>query len=379
VNERAGGQASTSPRSLVFARGARAFGLVLVMIAPAPALSQSCTLIAEGTRWLWHPDPQPAGWSSPGTQDDPELSGWRIGCTPFSNTGCGFAPGTYWEPYTTLLLRQHVFLSGDEAGMVAYIAIDNDFELWINGNLVSSLVHEGCATRWDAVVPIPAAYWTTGDNIVAARIIDRGGVTNFEMTLTGSTTGACPPGCAQLPCIEPGPVVVMADVLECAGRWVAVPSAGAWGRDCAGEIHYRFRDSRGTLLRGWDATPWIGVQAGGDVDGISVEARCSQSPTCPPGGTSATVASLAFPPQDPGPALRVNKAGGLAALSWGSAPALLPGEHDHVLLAGAPDEAFVRANGEADRSRSWLDPAAFGRACYVVRVADSCEIESTDP
>lgn len=379
MNERAAYPASASLRSLVFARSVRAFALLAGILAPAHGLAQSCTFIVEGTRWLYHPDPPPTAWASPGTQDDPELSPWRIGCTPFSNTGCGFAPGTYWEPFTTLWLRQHVFLEGDETGMTAYIAIDNDFELWINGAIVASLVHEGCATRWDAVVPIPAAYWTPGDNIVALRITDRGGITNFEMTLTGSASGSCPPGCAQLPCAEPGPAVVMSDVLECAGRWVAVPAAGAWGRECAGEIHYRFRDAGGTLLRDWDATPWIGVQAGGGVRGIGVEARCSQSPTCPRGGTSATVDALAFPPRDPGSALRVSKAGGLAALSWSSAPALLPGEHDHVLLAGRPDEVFVRANGEAETSREWLDPAAFGRAFYVIRVADSCEIESVDP
>ena len=263
--------------------------------------------------------------------------------------------------------------------MFAYIAIDNDFELWINGALVSSIVHEGCATRWDAVVAVPDAYWTPGDNIVAVKIVDRGGVTNFEMTLIGSSSRACPAGCAQLPCIEPGPVVVMSDVLDCAGRWVAVPAAGAWSRPCAGEILYRFRAADGTLLRGWDATPWIGVQVGGGVSGIMVEARCSQSPTCPMGATSSGIAALPFPPQDPGAALRVSKIGGLAALAWNSAPTLLSGEHDHVLLAGRADEPFVRVNGEAETSRSWLDPAPFGHACYVVRVADSCEIESVDP
>jgi hypothetical protein len=350
---------------------------LVVLLGSTAARAQTCTLIAEGTTWLSHADPPPPGWADLGTVDDPELSTWQLACTPFSNTGCGFAPGTYWEPFTTVWLRQHVYLTGAESGMIAYVAIDNDFELYVNGALVGALVHEGCATRWDAAIAVPDAAWVVGDNVVAVHITDRGGITTFETTLLGTTTGKCPAGCAQLPCGEPGPVVVVPDVLDCAGRRLAIPAAAAWARECATDIEIRFRASDGRLLRGWAPLPWAGVQIG-DVDGLIVEARCSQSPTCPRGSTTSVVAALPFPPQDPGPTLRVSKVGGLATLTWTSAPALLPGEHDHVTSAARACLQFVRVNGEGEIARTWTDPAPFGRACYLVNVADSCEIVSAD-
>jgi len=356
-------------------RCARRAAWLMVLLVASSARAQTCTLISEGTTWLAHADPPPPAWADRDIEDDPDLSTWQLACTPFSNTGCGFSPGTYWEPFTSIWLRQHVWLTGLETGMIAQVAIDNDFELFVNGVLVGSLVHEGCATRWDAAIAVPESAWVIGDNVVAVHITDRGGITTFEMTLTG-TSPACPPGCAQLPCGEPGPVVAVPDVLDCAGKRLAIPAVASWARDCATELEVRFLASDGRQIRGWSALPWAGVQVGGAVDDLFVEARCAQSPTCPRGSTTSLVAALPSPPQDPGPTLRVTKVGGLAMLSWTSAPALLPGEHDHVTSAPRAFEQFRRVNGEGEVSRTWTDPAPFGRACYLVSVADSCEIES---
>ena len=364
-------------------RGARAcraapLALLLAALAAPDARGQTCDYVVEGTRWLWHPEPPPAGWADLGTNDDPETSDWLVGCTPFSNTGCGFAPGTLWLDFTTLYLRQHVVLTGAETGLVASVAIDNDFDLFVNGALVSSLVHEGCATRWDAVVPIPDIAWIVGDNVVAVRITDRGGITNFEMTLTGPSPGACPEGCAQLPCAEPGPSVSVRDVRACAGSWAIATADASWSRGCTGGFLYRFRTAGGALLRGWDRLAWAAVQVDDVPSGVLVDVRCAQSPTCPLGSAAAAITPLPYPPRDPGDALRVGKSSGLTTLSWGAAPALLSGEHDHVYSAAAAGDMFLRVNGEGETSRTWSDPEPFGRAFYLVRVADSCEIESLD-
>lgn len=343
------------------------------LFAPA-ARAQECVHVAEGAAWLWHASPPPSDWTDPDADDEPGRTSWQVGCTPFSNTGCGFAPGTYWEPLTTLYLRQHAWLAGGETGIVASIAIDNDFVLWVNGVLVAQLVKELCATRWDAVIAVPDALWVPGDNVVAVEIIDRGGIANFEMTLTGPSTGSCPPGCATEACRE-GPVVTAPDIVDCDGRGVLVVGAATWAGACpGGTMLYRCRAPDGTLLRDWGA-PFCHAQVGAD-DAIVVEARCAHSPACPVGAATSTLAPLPYPPADPGPALRVRKPGGQVVLDWSSAPALLPGEHDHVWASALPDAGFVRVNVEAETSRTWTDPSARGRAHYLVRVADGCEIES---
>ncbi len=348
-----------------------------ITLAPT-ARAQGCAYIAEGTTWLFHADPPPAGWADVGTPDDPETTPWQLGCTPFSNTGCGFAPGTYWQAGTTLWLRQHVFLFGGETGLVASLAVDNDFDLHINGALVASLVKEGCATRWDATVPIPDSAWRAGDNVVAVRIVDRGGIANFEMRLDGPSPGTCPPGCAQAPCGEPGPVVDATRTIACAGTSVMLTATAAWARGCPGTMLYRFRSPAGAIVRDWDPSPDMPAVAG-DGDFL-VDARCGHSPACPAGQGVARAEALPFPPADPGASLRVNKtSAGLPKLSWPTAPPLLAGEHDHVLLSGDPRGPFVRANPEGDTTRSFVDPDGFGRACYLIRVADACEIESVDP
>ena len=342
------------------------------------ARAQGCSYIVEGTTWLYQPEAgAPSDWADPKAVDSPDASSWLLGCAPFSSGGCGFAPGTYWDALTTLVLRQHVWLVGGETGLVASIGIDNDFDLWVNGSLVGSLVHEGCATRWDAVIPVPDALWVVGDNVVAVRIIDRGGITNFEMTLTGPDTGACPPGCAQLACGTPGPVPVLPDVAGCGGSTVIETATASWTEGCPSDFVYRFRGSDGSVLRPWDVDPSMLVQVGGD-GAVTVDIRCAYSPTCPVGTATAAVTQTGTPPADPGPRLRVTRPSGLAVLDWSRAPPLLPGEHFHVVQSDVPDAAFVRVNAEADVSTTWVDPKPYGLAFYLVRVADACETESAD-
>jgi hypothetical protein len=357
-------------------RAALAAALVAAPWLAATAAAQTCTYVAEAATWLYHAAPPPADWTLPGALDDPEESGWRLGCAPFSSNGCGFAPGTDWPISATLHLRQHVWLAGGETGLSAYVAIDNDFEMFVNGTRVGSLVHEGCATRWDAVVPIPDAVLVSGDNVLAVRITDRGGISNFEMTLSGTSPAGCPPGCALLPCGTPGPEVRLADVFDCPGRLAPVLADARWDQQCPSELSYRFRGSDGRVTRRWDADPTLVVRVGDD-DMVGVDVRCGYSPTCPM-GSGWCVVSAPAPPLDPGPVVRVRKPAGLAVVSWDAAPPLLPTEHFHARQGAQPDGAFTLVGGEALTARAWTDPEPFGRAFYLVRVADTCETESVD-
>ena len=375
-------RAMTTWPLVVIARAAVVVVVVVVsvvvgMLVTPSARAQECTYIPEGASWLYQVEPGPVGWTDPDLPDDPAVTAWQAGCAPFSNTGCGFAPGTVWTTLTNLNLRNHAWLPAGATSLEARVAIDNDFDLYVNGTLVRTLVKEGCATRWDAVIPVPDALWRVGDNVVAARLIDRGGVTNFEMTLTAPDTGNCQPGCSALPCNAPGPAIVVPDAVGCSGEIVLVSATASWGYTCASGLVLRFLASDGTLLRDWDPSPFAGIPIR-DAGTYRVEARCADSALCPSGQVSAAIAASPYPPADPGPTLRVRKTLGLARLDWSAALPLGTGEHDHVHASPAPDDGFMLVGGEGRTSRDWIDPEPFGRAHYLVRVADRCEMESLD-
>ena len=350
--------------------------LAAACFAVAPAAAQDCAFVAEGTAWLWMLEPGPADWAEPAIDDDPETSDWRVGCTPFSSTGCGFAPGTPWEPLTNLVVRQHVELRGGESGLVANVAIDNDFELYFNGVFVGSLAKELCATRWDARLPIPDALLQVGDNVLALRLIDRGGIANFEMTLVGDSGGDCPPGCAQLPCGEPGPALVVPEWEVCPGSVVPLRAEAPPDPRCPTELEYRFRDAgSGTLLRGWGGPDWWAV-AGPDGLSVVAEARCDHSPTCPTATAAADFAPAPGPPADPGPVLRLWKEAGGVRVDWSAAPAREAFAHEHVWTSPEPLEEWGLASSEPLQAGSWLDARPGAPRHYLLLRADDCERES---
>jgi len=149
------------------------------------------------------------------------------------------------------------------------------------------------------------------------------------------------------------------------------------GPPCPTALEYRFRDAAGTLVRGWGPPDWF-VLVGDDPVTLTAEARCAHSPTCPVGSDTGVFAPPPGPPADPGPVLFATKAPGGVLLSWTTAPALLPGEHDHVISSARPGGLFRRVNGEAETAREWLDARAGAPWHYLVRVADDCERESQD-
>jgi len=352
--------------------------LVALAAACSPVASgsaQDCTLVVEGTAWLWHATPAPAGWTVLAHDDDPETSAWQVGCAPFSSNGCGFAPGTFWTPGTNLVVRQHVFLEGSESGFTANVAIDNDFELYVNGTLVGSLVKEGCATRWDARLPVPDALWLPGDNVIAVHLIDRGGITNFEMTLTATAPGGCPPGCAQLACTAPGPALVVPGWDVCPGQVVPLRAEAAPDPRCPTELEYRFVDASGSVVRGWGGPDWWAIA---DSDGLSLraEVRCSYSPTCPIGTAPAAFAARPGPPLDPGPVLRVSKSDADPLVDWSRAVPPRLSEHEHLWAADSAGGEWTLRNAESDPAPSWTGSDPGARRYYRLRRADDCERES---
>ena len=159
----------------------------------------------------------PANWFAPGFDD----SAWYVGNGPFSNTSTSstildsgnvnspFAPGptqptpstyTQWDVGQAPFLRTHFTLSAP-TDLTVWIAVDNGIGtaasdprngtgaatgMYINGVLSTGLVNaEGNAFRWESVFNISSAFTFAGDNVFAIQLEDHGGLTGFDMMITG--------------------------------------------------------------------------------------------------------------------------------------------------------------------------------------------------
>ena len=135
----------------------------------------------------------PASFSDAGFND----SAFGVGDAPFgvsTGFGCHLVPATGWAPNTDLLVRRVVSLPAGTNGVMIRMAVDNDVELFWNGTSVGAFKHDGCASRGSLQVPIPDGLITAGNNVLAARAIDRGGETFFDLEVTANL----PPDCASV-------------------------------------------------------------------------------------------------------------------------------------------------------------------------------------
>ena len=157
------------------------------------AASSQNALIAPGSLWKYSLA-NPTGFQQPGFDD----SSFAQGFSPFTNAvgaqspgfGCPLIGATYFPVFGTVDLRKTINLPNGASNVTAYVSIDNDFTLWINGTLITNQTSEGCAFEWNRTIPIPDSVWQTGENLVAFQARDRGGATGFETQLIeGSGSG----------------------------------------------------------------------------------------------------------------------------------------------------------------------------------------------
>jgi len=105
---------------------------------------------------------------------------------------------TFWEPDTVLHLETQIDLSGNDLGSIDYsIAIDNDYELFVNGIQVDESnapgnergPGNGGAYYHDGEpgfgTPALLPYLQAGVNTIDVIAVDRGGGTYFDMNVTG--------------------------------------------------------------------------------------------------------------------------------------------------------------------------------------------------
>src|SRR4029077_18294387 len=154
--------------------------------------SNQNALIAPGSLWKYSLL-NPTGFEQPSVADSSFVEGFA----PFTNAvgaqspgvGCPLIGATYFPVFGTLDLRKTIYLPSGTSNVTAYVAIDTDFTLWINGTLITDQTSDYCAYEWNRTVPIPDSVWLPGENLVAFQARDRGGATGFETQLIqGSTT-----------------------------------------------------------------------------------------------------------------------------------------------------------------------------------------------
>jgi hypothetical protein len=127
----------------------------------------------------------PAGVELPDFDD----SAYATGSAPFSN-GIGpgiYTPATYWPENTKLIARLRFTAPTAPTATTLRFGIDNDVTIYLNGQLVASVVHEGGAHYDDFIFKLPDGLLRGGENLLVALAVDRGGGTAFDVSITTDT------------------------------------------------------------------------------------------------------------------------------------------------------------------------------------------------
>ncbi len=170
--------------------GSLIFIQVLLSAGTVPAIAQIDTIIVpyltSGYRYQQVAWGGLSGFEASGFDD----SGWPTGSAGFGTISAGCPlnnesdVNTAWSPNTDILIRRHFELPAG-AGLRVSVAIDNDVQVFVNGQDISGglRVHEGCASRGSFVFVAPSTILNVGDNLVAVRGRDRGVDTYLDIQI----------------------------------------------------------------------------------------------------------------------------------------------------------------------------------------------------
>jgi hypothetical protein len=124
---------------------------------------------------------------------------WAGGPAPFGNNtgGFGAADPTGFFDFATLWpadgsdgddlwVRRELDLSGFDLSTIAWdLGVDNGFKLYLNGDLVAGDNAEGYTSIWEYSGDFSGVTPLAGSNVIAVALEDHGGLTAFDMQVTG--------------------------------------------------------------------------------------------------------------------------------------------------------------------------------------------------
>lgn len=150
------------------------------------------TVLPAGSAWQYtfaDPSANPDWMTFGGT----DTVTWFTGNAPFGNNyadsyNADFHPNTDWPANANLLddlwIRARIDLTGLNPDLLVWeLGVDNGFTLYFNGALQDSANAEGYTERWEYSGELFGA--TSGLNSIALALEDHGGLTAFDLQVTG--------------------------------------------------------------------------------------------------------------------------------------------------------------------------------------------------
>jgi hypothetical protein len=173
-------------------------GLALLASLSATPRAHADLIQAPGATWEYTFTAPTGSWETGGGT----FAG-AFGPAPFGNVlggDFGYSSGTFWDvgssdPAEDDLWVRRTFDTTGFDSIAWNLGVDNGYKLFIDGTLVASDNAEGYTFRWEYSGSLPAL--TQGSHWVAVALEDHGGLTAFDMQITGN------------PVPEPGTLTLM--------------------------------------------------------------------------------------------------------------------------------------------------------------------------
>lgn len=123
-----------------------------------------------------------AGWETSGYDD----SGWSTGAAIFGNsTGIDSNPNvTQWDAGYDPKLRLTFTLSSAFDNIKGMVAVDNGYDVWLDGVYISGANAEGYTWYWEYSFDMPDL--AAGTHTLAFQLEDHGGLTAFDFQMEGN-------------------------------------------------------------------------------------------------------------------------------------------------------------------------------------------------